>query len=268
MEFSKSIQKKLKALPDEPGCYLMRDHDGKIIYVGKAASLRKRVGSYFRQHTRRTAQPKIRSLINSIADFDIVVLKSEAEAILTEGQLIKEYRPYYNTLWKDDKRFVMIRVDVQHPLPTLSRCRIKKNDGALYFGPYTSGMAVKVTIEFLERRFGLRRCKPRLPDRDTYTHCNNDIIANCSAPCIGEVSEEEYRGRVEEACAFLRGERMNMLKELRSEMERLSAEQKFEDAAAVRDMLLHLHAAVKEKAKVRKTPKMKQDEARLGLKEL
>ncbi|MCK4563643.1 MAG: GIY-YIG nuclease family protein, partial [Verrucomicrobia bacterium] len=188
MEYSKAIKEKLKALPDKPGCYLMRDRAGKIIYIGKAASLRKRVQSYFRSHTKRTAQPKIRSLISSIADFDIVVLKSEAEAILTEGKLIKEYRPHYNTLWKDDKRFTMIRVDIQHPFPTVGKCRIKKDDGAVYFGPYTSGMAAKVAVEFLERRFGLRRCRPRVPDADTYKHCSNDIIADCSAPCIGKVS--------------------------------------------------------------------------------
>lgn len=268
MSHSKTIREKLKKLPDEPGCYLMRDGDGKIIYVGKAASLRKRVQSYFRQHTRRTAQPKIRSLISSIADFDIVVLKSEAEAILTEGKLIKEYRPHYNTLWKDDKRFTMIRVDVQHPFPSIEKCRIKKNDGALYFGPYTSGMAVKVTIEFLERHFGLRRCRPRVPDEDTYKHCSNDIIANCSAPCIGKASPEEYRQRIDDACAFLRGERMELLKALRADMETAAGEQRFEDAAALRDMLLYLHTAVREKAKVRKTPRMKQDEARQGLKEL
>lgn len=268
MEISKTIQEKLKALPDEPGCYLMRDRDGKIIYVGKAASLRNRVRSYFREHTRRTAQPKIRSLISSIADFDIVVLRSEAEAILTEGKLIKEYRPHYNTLWKDDKRFTMIRVDVQHPFPSLEKCRIRKNDGALYFGPYTSGLSAVVAIEFLERRFGLRRCRPRVPDAETYKHCSNDIIANCSAPCIGKVSPEEYRLRVEEVCAFLRGERMGLLKELRAEMERLAAELRFEEAAALRDLLIHLHHAVKEKARVRKTPEMKQDEARTGLAEL
>ncbi len=268
MDFSKAIKEKLKNLPDKPGCYLMRDQDGKIIYVGKAASLRKRVQSYFRAHTRRTAQPKIRSLINSIDDFDIVVLNSEAEAILTEGQLIKEYRPHYNTLWKDDKRFTMIRVDVQHPFPKIEKCRIKKKDGALYFGPYTSGLAVKVTIEFLERHFGIRRCRPRIPDDDTYKHCSNDIIANCSAPCIGNVTPEEYRQRVEAACAFLRGERMELLKNLRTEMEQAAQEHRFEDAAALRDMLLQLHTAVKERAKVRKTPKMKQDEARQGLMEL
>lgn len=268
MELSKAIREKLKKLPDEPGCYLMRDRDGRIVYIGKAASLRKRVQSYFRQHTRRTAQPKIRSLIGSIADFDVVVLKSEAEAILTEGRLIKEYRPYYNTLWKDDKRFTMIRVDVQHPFPALGKCRIRKKDGATYFGPYTSGMASKVAIEFLERRFGIRRCRPRVPDGETYRHCSNDIIANCSAPCIGKVSQEQYRQRVEEACAFLRGERMEMLKELRAEMERMAGERRFEEAAALRDLLLYLHQAVKEKARVRKTPGMKQDEARQGLKEL
>ena len=268
MELSRTVKEKLKALPDKPGCYLMRDRDGKIIYIGKAASLRKRVQSYFRQHTKRTAQPKIRSLISSIADFDIVVLKSEAEAILTEGKLIKEYRPHYNTLWKDDKRFVMIRIDVQHPFPIVAKCRIRKKDGALYFGPYTSGMAAKVAVEFLERQFGIRRCRPREPDSDTYKHCSNDIIANCSAPCIGKVTAAEYRKRIDEACAFLRGERMEVLKELRAEMEAAAAEHKFEEAAALRDMLLHLHQAVKEKAKVRKTPKMKKDEARQGLKEL
>ena len=255
-------------LPDEPGCYLMRDRTGRIVYVGKAASLRKRVQSYFRGHTRRTAQPKIRSLISSIADFDIVVLKSEAEAILTEGKLIKEYRPYYNTLWKDDKRFLMIGVDLQHPLPRIQKCRIRKDDGMAYFGPYTSGQAVNLAIEFLERHFGIRRCRPREPDADTYKHCSNDIVANCSAPCVGKVTAEEYRSRVEEACAFLRGERMELLRKLRTDMETAAGEQRFEDAAALRDLLFHLEGLVKERARVRKTPKMKQDEARLGLIEL
>ncbi len=268
MPLSKTIQEKLKALPDEPGCYLMRDRDGKIIYIGKAASLRKRVQSYFREHTRRTAQPKIRSLIHSIADFDIVVLRSEAEAILTEGRLIKEFRPHYNTLWKDDKGFLMIRVDVQHPFPVVEKCRIRKNDGALYFGPYTSGLAVKVTLEFLQRHFGIRRCRPRIPDADTYKHCSNDIIANCSAPCIGKVDEAEYRRRIEDVSGFLRGERMELLKNLRTEMQQAAGEQRFEDAAALRDVLMQLGTTVKERAKVRKTPGMKLDEARQGLVEL
>ena len=268
MNLSKNLQEKLKRLPDKPGCYLMRDADGRIVYIGKAASLKKRVSSYFRPRTHRTAPPKIRSLISSIADLDIVVLKSEAEAILTEGKLIKEYRPYYNTLWKDDKRFLMIRVDLQHPFPSLSKCRIQKKDGATYFGPYTSGMAAKVAIAFLERYFGIRRCRPRVPDEDTYQHCSNDIIANCSAPCIEKVSQKEYRQRVEEACAFLRGERLDLLTALREEMKTAASERRFEEAAALRDLLAHLHQTIKERARVRKTPAMKREEAQQGLEEL
>ena len=265
MKFPEIIHKKLKQLPLAPGCYLMRDATGRIIYIGKAASLRKRVQSYFRQATLKTATPKIRSLVHSIADFDVVVVNSEAEAILTEGRLIKEYRPHYNTLWKDDKRFSMIALDVQHPLPRVARCRLKKRDGAIYFGPYVSGMAAKVAVEFVERRFGLRRCRPREPDAETYRHCSNDIIANCSAPCVGKVTSEQYRERVAEACAFLRGERMGLLRELRAEMTQVAKEKRFEEAAALRDLLFHLHQVVKERARVRKSPKMKSAELKQGL---
>ena len=268
MTLPENIKKKLKELPDKPGCYLMRDRDGKIVYIGKAASLKKRVQSYFRPRTRRTAQPKIRSLISSIADFDILVLASEAEAILTEGKLIKEYRPYYNTLWKDDKRFLMIRVDIQSPFPTLTKCRLRKKDGAAYFGPYTSGMAAKVAIDFLQRTFGIRRCRPRLPDAETYRHCSDDLIANCSAPCIGKITPEAYRARVEEACAFLRGERMDLLHALREEMHQAAAQQKYEQAAALRDLLTHLHHAIQERARVRKTPALQRETALQGLQEL
>ncbi len=247
---------------------MMRDRDGKIIYVGKASSLRKRVQSYFRAHTRRTAPPKIQSLIGLIADFEAVTVRSEAEAALMEGQLIKAYRPHYNTLWKDDKKFLNIRVDVQHPFPRLATCRIRQRDGALYFGPYTNGRAAATAVEFLERRFGIRRCRPRLPDAVAYRHCHNDLIASCSAPCVGKVSAEAYRKRVEEACAFLRGERMEMIRELRAAMKSAAADRRFEDAAGLRDLLMHLHHAVKERAKVRKAPSMKRDEARRGLKEL
>jgi len=265
MEFSKTIRDKLKLLPDEPGCYLMRDVSGRIIYIGKATSLRKRVRSYFRQATAQRASPKIRSLVHSIADFDVVVLNSEAEALLTEGKLIKEYRPHYNTLWKDDKRFSLIAVDVQHPFPKLERCRLRKRDGAIYFGPYVSGMAAKVAVEFLERKFGLRRCRPREPDAETYQHCSNDLIANCSAPCIGKISKEEYRAQVDQACAFLRGERMDLLRLLREQMHEQSEKLAFEEAGAIRDLLFHLQHIVKDRARVRQTPKMKREMANAGL---
>ena len=268
MQWPENIQKKLKELPDAPGVYLMRGREGAIIYVGKAASLRKRVQSYFRESTLRTAEPKIRGLIRSIKDFDVLVVKSEAEALLTEGKLIKEYKPRYNTLLKDDKRFPLLRTDLNKPFPKFELCRIDKKDGASYFGPYTSGQAARAALEFVERRFGIRRCRPTRPDEETYKHCHDDIIRQCAAPCVGQVTPEEYRERVDIACAFLRGERPEFIKEIRTQMEEAAAGHQFEEAAALRDMMLLLYRAVKERALVRKTDKMKTSDARAGIKEL
>ena len=268
MQWPENIRTKLKNLPDKPGVYLMRGREGAIIYVGKAASLRKRVQSYFRESTLRKAEPKVRGLIRSITDFDVLVLKSEAEALLTEGKLIKEYKPRYNTMFKDDKRFPLLRVYLNKPFPKFELCRIRKSDAGTYFGPYTSGLAARAALEFVEKRFGIRQCRPTRPDADTYKHCNNDIIRDCAAPCIGQVTPDEYRERVETACAFLRGERPEFIREIRAQMKEASAEQRFEDAAALRDMMLLLHRAVKERALVRKTDKMKTSEAKAGIKEL
>jgi len=268
MQWPETIRKKLKELPDAPGVYLMRGREGAIIYVGKAASLRKRVQSYFRESTLRRADPKIRGLIRSIKDFDVLVLKSEAEALLTEGRLIKEYKPRYNSFFKDDKRFPLLRIDLRKPFPMFGICRIDKKDGAETFGPYASAAAARAALEFVEKRFGIRRCRPTVPDEETYKHCNNDIIRHCAAPCVGKVSPEAYRERVETACAFLRGERPEFIKEIRAQMETAAASHQFEEAAALRDMMLLLHRAVKERALVRKTDKMRGDEARAGLNEL
>ena len=268
MQWSENIRKKLRELPDAPGIYLMRGREGAIIYVGKAVSLRKRVQSYFRESTLRKAEPKVRGLIRSITDFEVRVLKSEAEALLTEGQLIKEYKPRYNTMFKDDKRFPLLRVYMDKPFPKFELCRIRKNDSGTYFGPYTSGLAARAALEFVEKRFGIRQCRPARPDAETYKHCNNDIIRDCAAPCIGTVTPEEYLERVETACAFLRGERPEFIREIRAQMKEASAEQRFEDAAALRDMMLLLHRAVKERALVRKTKSMLATEARTGIKEL
>lgn len=268
MLWPENIRKKLKELPEEPGVYLMRGRNGAIIYVGKAASLRKRVQSYFRESTYHRAEPKLRGLIRSITDFDVVVLKSEAEALLTEGRLIKEHKPRYNTLFKDDKRFPLLRVDLRKPFPAFELCRIDKNDGAVYFGPYTSGLAARAALEFVEKRFGIRQCRPERPDAGTYAHCHNDIIRQCSAPCIGKVSPEEYGERVQTACAFLRGERPEYIKEVRIQMEAAAAEHRFEDAAALRDMMFLLTRAVKERALVRKTATMQVGDAAQGIVEL
>ncbi|OVE75937.1 hypothetical protein BVX97_02910 [bacterium E08(2017)] len=268
MSWSEKVEKKLKELPDKPGCYLMRDAKGKIIYVGKAVSLRKRVQSYFRKATRRSADPKLRSLVHSIDDFDIVVVRNEAEALLTEGRLIKDYRPYYNVMFKDDKRFILLKVDINEPFPKFQTCRLKKDDGALYFGPYISSPAAKETLDFIERKFGLRRCNPRVPDASTYKHCMNDIIRFCSAPCVGKVSFSEYMARVEEACAFLSGKRPQYIRELREEMQAASEKMEFERAAALRDTLFRIEQTIKQSSRIAKTPEMQVKEGREGVKEL
>ncbi len=268
MQFSEQVREKLKNLPDCPGVYLMRNRLGKIIYIGKAVSLKKRVQSYFRESTFRKAQPKVRGLIRSIHNFDFIELKSDAEATITESRLINEYKPRYNTLLKDDKSFLMIRTYLAHPFPKFETCRIQKYDGATYFGPYTSSSSVKAAIEFIDKRFGLRRCKPIEPDHETYRHCMDDIIRDCSAPCIGKISHDDYMARVKEACAFLRGERLRYLSELQAEMEAASKRLDFETAAGLRDMLLLLRKAMKEKAKVKKTRATKELEAENGVVQL
>lgn len=268
MAWSSKIQDKLRALPDKPGVYLMRDRRGKIIYVGKAASLRHRVQSYFRQATLRSAEPKLRGLLRSVEDFDILVTRTEAEAILTEGRLIKDYRPRYNVLMKDDKRFLLLRVNLNEPFPRFESCRIQKEDGATYFGPYASSPAVYAALEFVERRFGLRLCRPRVPGPEDHKHCHNDIVRYCSAPCILKVTAEQYRERVETALAFLRGERPEFLKEMQQDMEKAAADLRFEKAAALRDTYLLLRRAIRERARGRKSPARKTMEAGAGLAEL
>jgi excinuclease ABC subunit C len=182
------VRHKLQELPDKPGCYLMRDRRGKIIYIGKAASLRKRVQSYFRTSTWVRADPKLRGLIRSVDDFDIVVLRNEAEALLTEGQLIKDYKPRYNVDLRDDKRFLMLRIHLAEPWPQFKAVRIRRDDGALYLGPYVNSVATRVAMDFVERTFGLRKCAPREPDATHHKHCLNDIVRFCSAPCIGLIT--------------------------------------------------------------------------------
>jgi excinuclease ABC subunit C len=268
MTIHPTLKAKLRALPDKPGCYLMRDRNGRIIYVGKAASLRKRVQSYFREAAVRRGSPKLRSLVNSIADIETIVLHNEAAAILTEGQLIKQYKPRYNVTLRDDKRFLLLRADPSEPLPSFSLVRQARNDGASYFGPYAASAAARTALDFVEKRFGIRKCAPREPDAETYRHCLNDIIRFCSAPCVGRIGRDDYRARFEEACAFLRGRRPGYLEELRATMREAAAQQDYERAAALRDTLLNLERAVRQHARAAPTPRMRQAAAEEGLRAL
>lgn len=268
LQFSDKVKAKLAALPDQPGVYLMRNRQGKIIYVGKAASLRSRVGSYFRRGTFAKADPKLRGLIRSIDDFDFVELKSEAEATLTESRLIKDYRPRYNVSLKDDKRFLLLRVNLQDPFPRFEAVRLRKDDGARYWGPYASSPAAWASLEFVEKQFGLRRCAPRVPGPADHRHCLNDVVRFCSAPCIGKATPAQYRERVLTACAFLDGERREFLDALRQQMAAAAKDLRFEKAAALRDTYLLLLKGIREKARGRKSLHLKKNEAHRGLAEL
>ncbi len=263
-----ALREKLQTLPDKPGCYLFRGRTGRIIYVGKAISLRKRVQSYFRAHTLRHAPPKLRSLVNSVTDLDFLVVRNEDEALLTESSLIKQHRPRYNILMRDDKRFLALRADPRDPVPRFTTCRLVRDDGARYFGPFPSDTVVRVALDFTERRYGIRKCPPLVPDKETYTHCINDIVRHCSAPCIGRISPEEYHARFAEACAFLSGERVQVLEEVAEQMRAASAARNFEKAAKLRDTLLALREMVRRRGRVVATPEMHAADARRGLEQL
>ncbi len=230
--------KKLHEVPHQPGIYMMKDRLGSIIYVGKAKSLRKRLSNYLTPAGSRRADIKTRALINSIWDFEIHVVRSETEALLLEGKLIKEYRPKYNVSFRDDKRFLMLRIHLEEPFPKFSLSRYRKEDGARYFGPFAHGGSLKSALNKVLKEFGLRSCKPLTPTEFDYKHCSNTILRNCCAPCIGKVTREEYLDRVEQACAVLDGKGKDFLADIEIEMQKAAAAQDFEKAAQLRDILL------------------------------
>jgi excinuclease ABC subunit C len=268
MNLPEQVKRKLRELPDAPGCYLMRDARGRIVYVGKAASLRRRVSSYFRDATLRRGTPKLRGLVRSVSDIECIVVRNEAEAILTEGRLIKEYKPRYNVSFRDDKRFLMLTADPGEPLPRFRLCRIRREDGNLYLGPYASAASARAALDFVEKTFGIRKCAPRVPDAATHRHCINDIVRFCSAPCIGKVTSEEYRARFDRACEFLRGGRKDEFAALEAAMKEAAAELRFEKAAALRDLMALLRKAVRDRARLAPTPQVRRSDAEAGVREL
>lgn len=263
-----ALRETLDNLPDKPGCYLMRDRNGRIIYVGKATSLRRRVQSYFRPSTLAKAEPKLRSLIHSVASLETLVVRNEAEALLTEGRLIKEYKPRYNVVFRDDKRYLALRAEKHLGLPRFTACRIVRDDGDEYFGPFPSAQVVRTVKDFVEKHYGIRKCSDREPDAETYRHCLNDVIAHCLAPCVGRVAPDVYRARFDEACAFLRGERPTVIEELQEAMAQAAAAHDFEKAATVRDTLFALREMVRQRARALPGPVLKRDIAGEGVRTL
>ncbi len=182
-----ALRARLPQVTQKPGVYLMKDRLGSIIYVGKARNIRKRLQTYFMPSGKKRADIKTRALIDSICDFETHEVRNEEEAFLLEGKLIKQYRPRYNVSFRDDKRFLMVKVNLNDPWPKFSTTRLKKGDKAKYFGPFVQAAAVKGIVGWLNRELGLRNCRPRNPGEQDYKHCNADIIRNCSAPCIGKI---------------------------------------------------------------------------------
>jgi excinuclease ABC subunit C len=240
------LNKMLRDVPHKPGIYLMKDRLKRVIYVGKARDLRKRLSQYFLPSRRMTADLKTRALLDSVWDFEIHVVRNEPEALLLEGKLIKDYRPKYNISFRDDKRFLLVKVNLSDPIPRFQLARLKKEDGCRYFGPFAHAGALRSTLNWMKKRFGLRSCRAPEPDESDYRRCLDHIIKNCSAPCIRRVSIEDYHLRVLEACDFLDGQSFEMLKQLEEEMKKAALKLDFEKAAELRNMLDDLRRTTKQ----------------------
>lgn len=238
---SQELKAKLRDVPHQPGVYIMKDRLGSIIYVGKAIDLKRRVSSYFVPSGKNRASLKTRALMDSIHDFEFHIVRNDEESMILEGKLIKDYRPRYNIAFKDDKRFLHARVRLTDPIPRISYVRSKKEDNARYFGPFPHSSALIETINWLNRRLGLRVCRSANPGEMDYKHCNADIIRNCTAPCIGRISKEDYLEKILVACQILEGKGKKVLfEELEEEMQAASEALDFEKAATFRDMIANL----------------------------
>src|SRR6202795_202006 len=215
----------------------MKDRFGTVIYVGKARDLRKRVSQYFHPSRRMGWDPKFNALVEAIHDLDVHMVRNEPEALLLEGRLIKEFHPRYNVSFRDDKRFLLLKVNLNDPIPRFTLTRLKQEDGARYFGPFANSGALRNTLQMIRRQFNLRGCRPLTPGEADYKHCLYGHLKFCTAPCIGNVTREQYLEQVNAACDFLAGQCEEMQEHLGEEMKRAAAAQEYERAADLRDLL-------------------------------
>ncbi len=249
------LEEKIRMLPDSPGCYLMKDREGTIIYVGKAVNLKNRVRSYFRDiaHT-----PKVEAMIAHIDDFDILLCETNLEALILECNLIKRHQPYYNILLKDDKHYPYLKVDMRLPFPRLELCRRMENDGAKYFGPYIGASAVRQVMEAVRDVFPLRTCRQALPSKALKRPCVNYDIGRCMAPCAGMCTEEAYRTMMQGVVRFLSGDYASVLDSLKKDMEEAAAAMRYEKAARIRDKIRDVEGMMERQIALR-TDRSEQD---------
>jgi excinuclease ABC subunit C len=231
---SEHIQHILASLPMKPGCYLMKDETGKVIYVGKAKKLRNRVRSYF--NSSAEAYPKTLRLREQIADIEVIVAETEVQALILEETLIKRHLPRFNIMLKDDKRYPYIKVNWQAPFPKIEPTRRVDKDGSRYFGPYTAMWAVQNTLRTLRKAFPYLTCDRDITGRDERACLFYDIKL-CNAPCIGAVNQEQYRAMIAELMDVLSGKSEKVMARLNHEMQQAAENLQFEKAAAIRDQL-------------------------------
>jgi excinuclease ABC subunit C len=226
------LQKKVHEVPHKPGVYLMRDRFNRVIYVGKARDLRKRVSSYFLPSKLAQADLKTRAMLEATWDFETHIVRSEAESVLLEGKLIKEYRPRYNISFRDDKRFLLVKVDLSEEWPRFRLTRLKKNDTARYFGPYAGAGALRQTLNLMRKKFGVLTFGRGVPTERELKSATYQVPMR-----LGEISIEQYRERVAQACEFLDGQSREMIDALDEQMRKSAEKMDFEKAAELRNMI-------------------------------
>jgi len=251
---TEAIRKKLGTVPHKPGVYLHKDRFGTVIYVGKALNLRKRVSQYFQSSRRMGWDLKFNTLVEAICDFDVHVVRSEPEALLLESKLIKEFKPRFNISLRDDKRYLMLKVNLNDPIPNFTFTRLKKDDGARYFGPFVNSAGLRNTVALARKQFNLRGCRVFTPGEGDYKHCLYAHLKYCTAPCVGNVTREQYLEQVKAACNFLEGQCREMKPQLEAEMKKAAASHDFEKAAELRDLLRDLQDTWEKTEKFARVP--------------
>ena len=255
IDWGETLELKIAMLPESPGCYLMKDEAGTIIYVGKAVNLKNRVRSYFRdtEHT-----PKVAAMVSHIADFDVLLCETNLEALCLECNLIKEHKPYYNILLKDDKHYPYLRLDLREPYPRLTLARRMQNDGAKYFGPYIGATAVKQIIDAVRDVFPLRTCRMTLPPSKPIRPCINYDIRKCLAPCAGKCTEAEYWDMMDGVLSFLNGDYGLVIDKLTRQMSAAAEKMEYEKAAVLRDKIRDVQGLMERQIAIR-TDRSEQD---------
>ena len=243
MERKNKLLEKIKRLPSKPGIYMMKSKDNKIIYIGKAKNLKNRVSSYFQAS--HSYNEKTNTLVSLIDDIDIMITDNELEALILENNLIKRYKPRFNIELKENERYPYIKI-TKEKFPRITKTRIKKDDGSIYFGPYPGVRAINNTLKTITEIFPVRRCNRNLENRQDYQPCLNYYLGKCKSPCSGKISEEQYKELVNQVVLFLRGKKKSLITNLKNDMAEASRSLNFEYALELRDRLKAIETILRE----------------------